>query len=220
MARDFLLMTNSSDFIMAFLIGLSGSLHCAGMCGPLVAALGAKLTRPDTRSKLLFSLQYTLGRLLVYSALGMAAGLLGGGLLHSTSLRYAQQGVALLGGITMIFIGLSFLHLMPGRRFFEGGGFVTGGLLNNSRSGLSAGLLMGFLPCGMVYALVAKAASSAHPLQGGLLMLSFGMGTLPAMTLAGLTSRLLERGRGRLLLHAAYILVILMGIVTMGRGWG
>lgn len=219
-------MINLSDLIMAFAIGLSGSIHCAGMCGPLVAAFNAKLSGPGAWFKFLFSLQYNLGRLLVYSLLGSLAGLLGRGLVHSTSLFFIQKGVAIFGGTLIIFIGLSFLNLLPGRRFFEGGDLweaawfkkAMAPLLKNSANGIPAGLLMGLLPCGMVYAMLAKAASSGHPLQGWLLMVCFGGGTLPAMATAGLASRFLEGGRGKFFLKMTSILIVLMGILTVKRG--
>jgi hypothetical protein len=219
-------MINTDDLIVAFAIGLSGSIHCAGMCGPLAAALNAKLSRPGARSKLLFSLQYNLGRLLVYSFLGALAGLVGGGLVHSTSLVFIQKGVAIFGGTLIIFIGLSFLNLLPGRHFFEGGDLweaawfkkAIGPLLKDCVNGVPAGLLMGLLPCGMVYALLAKAASSGHPLQGWLLMICFGGGTLPVMAAAGLASRLFEEGRGNFFLKMAYVFIVLMGVFTIKRG--
>lgn len=220
-----MILTASEDIFLAFAIGFSSSVHCLGMCGPIIAACNVKLAKPGALSRLFFTLQYNAGRLLTYSLLGALAGLVGGGFVHSISLVFLQKGVAILAGIIIILIGFSLLNLIPGRHVLEGGPLwetvwfqkASAALFANPVNGFPAGLFMGLLPCGMVYALLAKAASTADALQGGFLMLSFGTGTLPAMITAGLASRFLDKARGSMLLKISCLLIILMGFFTIWR---
>jgi sulfite exporter TauE/SafE len=175
------------------LAGLSGSVvHCTAMCGPFVLGQAAdRMARLPAgrmceaarlRSGLL--LPYHAGRIATYVALGAAAGLLGG-----------ARMPAALPATLLALAGLAFLALAAGRAqprlvagfmpALAGGPAITSLAGPVARlGGLPLGLALGFLPCGMVYAALA-AAASAGPLMGAAAMLAYGLGTVPALMAVG-----------------------------------
>lgn len=188
----------------AFLAGLLGSGHCLAMCGPIAALAGVSAPGSRLRSTLL----YNLGRVSSYAAAGAAgAALLGRGIDYgvdaagwSALARLAQIAFALM----VIALGL---NLAFGWRGFGavnrwGGAFwqrlrpLAGRLFPIRRpwQALVLGALWGWLPCGLVYAVLAAAWLSADATQGAAMMAAFGLGTLPAMAGVGLSAAKL-RGR-------------------------
>jgi len=176
----------------AFTLGLAGSLHCLGMCGPLALALPAP--RDASRFvRALGRLLYNLGRTLTYAFMGLFAGLLG----HALQLGGLQQIVSILLG--MLLIATLFLNTrhMPEwvlKRFYRPVQRGLGKLLHrHGKFGLlQVGLLNGLLPCGLVYAALAGAALQSGALRGALYMGIFGLGTIPmmfAISMGGLTLR-------------------------------
>lgn len=171
----------------AFLLGLVGSAHCAGMCGPLALALPA-IGR--TQARLLAGrLAYNFGRVTTYALMGILFGLLG----KSLAIAGLQRWVSLtLGAVILagLFVSWSFAGSLPVVRFVGWLKAGFGRLLQ--RQGLSAlfgvGLLNGLLPCGLVYVACAGALT-AETLAGGVgYMVAFGFGTMPmmlAISLAG-----------------------------------
>ena len=174
----------------AFLLGLAGSLHCAGMCGPLALALPA--TGSGTVGYVSGRLAYNLGRIVTYSLLGVVFGLLG----KSLSLIGIQRWLS-IGAGTVILLGL-----LLSRRAFLGTPMVkTVGWLKSGFGALLRrrtlaslglmGLLNGLLPCGLVYAAcVGAAATGSLALSTGYMAL-FGLGTVPLMLGIGLSGRAL-----------------------------
>lgn len=164
-------------------MGLFGSLHCVAMCGPLVLAFTA-----DNRRRSWWvlgnTILYQLGRVTMYGLLGLAIGALG----HVLDIKDWQQGITLLTGGILVSMGVFSLFGRHSRRFVRlQQRFVTpltrwvGYWLYRPGGHLVVGMLNGLLPCGMVYMALA-AALSADSMQGsGLFMLSFGIGTWPAM---------------------------------------
>lgn len=164
----------------AFLLGLVGSAHCAGMCGPLALALPAT---GNTRGTFLAGrVLYNAGRLVTYAALGAAFGLLG----QTFALAGFQRWISLAAGLAIL------AGLFASSRFAVGLPAVSAvgwlkasfGKLLQQRSLASVfliGLLNGFLPCGLVYAAAAGATATGHSLDGTLAMLTFGLGTVPMM---------------------------------------
>jgi len=164
----------------AFLLGLVGSAHCAGMCGPLALALPAT---GSTRTTFLAGrLLYNAGRLVTYAALGAIFGLLG----QSFALAGFQRWISLAAGVVIL------LSLLVSSRFTVGLPAITAvGWLKTSFSQLLQkrslasvfllGLLNGLLPCGLVYAAVAGATAIGSFVGGALAMLVFGLGTVPMM---------------------------------------
>lgn len=167
----------------AVTLGVSGSLHCLGMCGPLVAAMPA---RPKFAAAAGGRLAYHTGRIGVYSLLGTVAGLIGG----TAEFFNAMGALSVLCGVVVIgfafgadalanrfrlFAPLGMLHTAV-RRLFAA---VSGRKSFVAQAG--AGIANGFLPCGLTFAAMAGAGAMRSPGEGALFMAAFGAGTLPAM---------------------------------------
>ena len=220
-------------FAVLFAAGFAGSFHCVGMCGGFACALGR-----DPRGRaasLLRHLLYNTGRLTSYCFLGALAGALGqvictprGSTLSvlGGSLDAAQRILAILAGLMMIAVALQFFGVL--RRFHHertsfGIDLVAGSLRSllaapGRAAPLAFGVFNGFLPCPLVYAFAAEAAGAANAFQGVLVMVTFGVGTFPAMLLMGSIGRLLAptwRQRG---VWLAGSLILLLGLITLGRG--
>jgi sulfite exporter TauE/SafE len=206
-------------YSLAFTTGLLGSGHCIGMCGGLVSALG--LHANGRHAGFGFHLLYNLGRTLSYTLIGLSVGWLGSTLLYSHQLldlgRYLLIGTDLL----IIFAGLGtaglFSRLSLSRLEFAAPlQFLSRGSarlqqLPSAVKALPLGMMFGFLPCGFLYAMFLMAAQSASALHGALIMLAFGLGTLPGLFFIGTTASLLTRTRRMWLLRFAGIGAALMG---------
>jgi sulfite exporter TauE/SafE len=209
-----------------FLSALLLSSHCIGMCGPLALALGAN--DAAVASNVTRQLIYSLGRVFTYSFAGAVAGF--GGLWlsqQSFSVIDVQAWLAVFCGIVLIVMGLTTAGVLPAGRWTASGPVCAAGtwlrtFLNapELRFVFLAGVFTGFIPCGLVYAFVAKAASTSSMLYGTLVMVCFGLGTVPSMVLTGCGGSLLSlAGRARVLKVAAWCVVV-TGIVTIARGTG
>jgi sulfite exporter TauE/SafE len=174
-----------------FLAGLAGSMHCIGMCGGFACAIGG-----DARggvAALQRQLIYNLGRVTTYCFLGAVVGHIGFLLValcgDDSVVSLVQRGLALLSGALMVFIGLQFFGVFRFRGAVGFGGEVLSRALRDLIKApgfgapLAFGVLNGFLPCPLVYAVAAQAAASGGPLPGFLMMVAFGLGTFPAMLL-------------------------------------
>ena len=206
----------------AAMLGLAGSLHCVGMCGPIALAL----PRPPgpTRSLLAGRLLYNLGRAVTYAAMGAVFGLLGQSLL----LAGWQRGLSITAGVLILAYVLS-TWLGRGRWSLESAALrfiapvqrTLGRLLQRTSTGglLVVGLLNGLLPCGLVYVALAGAAATGSAWGGAGFMFIFGLGTLPMMLAISLVGpSLYGRFRGRfqrvipLALGVMAVLFILRGL--------
>lgn len=194
-------------FAAALLAGLAGSGHCLAMCGGISAALAGSSRGPAPLTALLLS----AGRVISYSLAGALAG--GGGAVLGRGLDLLQLGLALriVFGALLVAVGLTLALRWRGLLRIEALGArlwtrvapALGGLLppRGPLSALAVGALWGWLPCGLVYSMLALALASGSPGNGALVMAGFGLGTLPALLLAGGTAagllRHLRGGRGR-----------------------
>lgn len=212
-----------ADYGLALIAGLMGSGHCVGMCGALVSAFFLK--SGSSGQGIAPYAAYHSARIGVYAGVGVLAAALGAALV-STGLLGATQGLLqILAGALVILMGLDILGLVRLNLSFCG--LSSGGLrnwfLSATRRGpvigsLMAGTLNGFMPCTLIFAMAIKAATIENPLEGGLLLLVFGVGTLPSMLFVSLAfGKLGRRVRGWLLKGAA-LAVILMGSVTLYQG--
>jgi uncharacterized protein len=220
------------DLYAVFLIGLFGGFsHCIGMCGGFVMTYTLKLSQNAVKTKPKFWAQvfphllYNSGRILTYVLLGEVFGILGMTLGSALAFKSFQGGLMIFAGIVMVFMGLDlagFVPSLPKDSFLGSNKFksLVQSLLDrvhpNNIFGL--GIVMGFLPCGMVYAVGAKAAATQSIWQGGLTMLVFGLGTFPAMVLTGITAHLISVRLRSTLYRIAAILVIVLGIFTVSKG--
>jgi uncharacterized protein len=223
-------------YALLFLAGFAGSFHCIGMCGGFACALGA-----DPRGAGATSVRHVLyntGRLTTYCFLGALAGGLGlaictflglrpdhGAPLLSASLDAGQRALAVVAGLLMIVMALSFFGLRGWHRITNSFGSSTlvislRSLLRRPGHGapLAFGVLNGFLPCPLVYAMVAQATSTFDALSGCLTMAVFGLGTFPAMLAMGGLGRLLAPGWRRQGVRLAGGFILALGLITLGRG--
>lgn len=187
-----------TEFNLVFTLGLVSSLHCAQMCGPIVLALSLPLSTAQRRQHLLAHLSYNIGRLVTYSMLGAFAGLTGHTLGLAGKLAGIENTGAILAGGLMVLTGLLMLDLLPNRslqrfdplRFMLGVFKPIGSRLASTSisSKFSLGMLLGLLPCGLIYAALFKAMATGTVLAGALTMLAFGLGTTGALLAIGLLS--------------------------------
>ena len=190
---------------LAFSAGLAGSGHCLGMCGGIVTALSLSQRESDATGRFLFNLLYHAGRICTYSLLGLLVGLAAQAGMVDALKPYvkwlflaANLFVVAIGLFTLLNVRALGIAALDG----SGWGFLKGLLsrLRTSSSPLAAlptGLLMGLLPCGLVYGVLIAAATSGSALKGGGMMLAFGCGTLPALLAYGqVASALSALGRG------------------------
>lgn len=207
------------SFWAAFTIGLFGSLHCIGMCGPIAMALPYP---SRSKSQLIGSvLLYNFGRIITYGGLGVLFGLLGA----SFSLAGFQQFIALFLGVIFLMAGVFSFNLestllkwkWTSRLFFFVKSRLSMFLQKKSIQSLFfIGLMNGLLPCGLVYMALAGAISSGTLSGGFMWMLAFGLGTVPLM-LAATVSGNFVRGTLRSFFKKSYpaILVIFAFLLIM-----
>ncbi|HXI53326.1 MAG TPA: sulfite exporter TauE/SafE family protein [Candidatus Saccharimonadales bacterium] len=164
----------------AFLLGLAGSLHCAGMCGPLVMAL-AKV-QPASAGRTAGRLCYHLGRIVVYGLLGAVFGSIG----HIAVANGFQRWLSIALGLVLLAGLAASAKAQLAAPLYKWVGWwkhsAAGLLQRNSLGGQAVlGALNGLLPCGLVYVAAVAAAATGHPLSGGAYMTWFGLGTWPMM---------------------------------------
>lgn len=215
------------DLIGAFIVGLLGGVHCVGMCGGIVGALSFGLPA-ERQMPLLVS--YNVGRIASYTVAGALMGALGfyfSGLLPVQHAQRVLQGIA---GLFMVLLGL-YLGGWWGvlSRLEKAGGLLWRrieplgrGLLpvRSSRHALLLGLLWGWLPCGLVYSALVWTVSAGGALEGGLLMLAFGLGTLPNLLLMGVAAARVQGWVRKPSTRAvAGALVIAFGIYQLFEAW-
>lgn len=187
------------DLLSMAVLGLLGTGHCMGMCGPLVIAFPVRIG--------VFSAQlwYHLGRIGTYTLVGVVLGTLGGALGRLSLLAHLQVGLGAVAAVFLLSFGLARIGLIREPRLLQvqGTATLTGhGLVRRLVGGrrppsmLPLGLVMGLLPCGLSYAAFARALPAGGPLEGGMLLATFGAGTLPGLLLVGTAaSRLMLKYR-------------------------
>jgi sulfite exporter TauE/SafE len=203
------------------------STHCIGMCGCFAVLVGASAR--TALGRLGAQLVYSSGRLFTYAFLGAVCGYLGSTLLNSAWGLRLSSVLAYLSALLFIVVGLQILGwwsrfggvgrklaawftlgLAPAIRHFSGHGTQWGTLLT--------GVLTGFLPCGLVYAFALKAAAAGDPGRGLVLMLVFGLGTLPAMIGVGVVGTLLTVNARRYVYRLTGVVLVILGVITFMRG--
>lgn len=203
--------------------GLLGSSHCVGMCGPIVLSIGA--AEPSPRSNFVRQLLHACGRIFTYSFLGALAGAAGSAAsADAPTLARAQAWLAMLAGVVLVAVGLSSAGIVRLEGLWPAGGCAAGRLfapllrLPGRLGAFLAGLFNGFLPCGLVYAFLTLAATTASPWRGMAVMACFGAGTVPALALVGCGGMALSPSFRRKVLRAAACLVIVTGLFATVRG--
>lgn len=221
-----------SQYGLMFLAGLAGSWHCAAMCGGFACALSGGCGRADAARR---QLLYNAGRVTTYCFLGALAGALTAGICTATpgapSIEAAQRVLAVVSGLLIIGIGARFLGLWPRAPVAAAAGFGGDTLaramrdLGHSRdpaAPLAFGVANGFLPCPLVYGVLAQAAASGDAVPGMAIMAAFGLGTFPVMLLMGGLGGWLRRNTGddwhRKAGITAGVFFLALGLITVARG--
>ena len=206
----------------AFLTGLLGSAHCLGMCGGISGLFALHSSVRGLRRQLPMALAYNAGRLASYAILGFAVAALGSRVVGLTPAL--GKPVRLVAGGIIILIGLQIAFNFRALNILERAGStvwerispLAGRLLpvNSLPRALGLGLLWGLLPCGLVYSVLLLAATTAEPTSGGLVMVAFGLGTMPAMIATGISaSKLAQFMNGKR--FGAGLLIVLLGLATI-----
>lgn len=199
----------------AFLLGLAGSAHCAGMCGPLALALPGG---GDPRGRLLAGrLLYNLGRTTTYVLLGVVLGLVGRSLVLAGVQRWVSIG---LGGVLLlgVFFSRRVVPRLPSTGLTAAVQRRLAPLFRSRRLGALYvfGVLNGLLPCGLVYAAGAAAVATGSVSGAVLYMLAFGLGTTPMMLALGMAGRAVPvRWRLRLQRAVPYTLALVAGLLIL-----
>lgn len=222
-------MTGDITLLSAFLVGLLGSTHCLGMCGGIVSALTFGL-RDDLRrspwSLGPYLLAYNAGRITSYVVAGALAGVMGASAIDVLPPNASRWAVKFITGGFMILLGLYLAGWWHGLQILEkwGGAWwrriepIGRRLLpvDHPLKALGFGLVWGWLPCGMVYAMLAWALASGNITHGATLMLAFGLGTLPMLLTIGASAEWLKDFvRHTWVRRGAGALVLLFGIYTV-----
>ncbi len=224
---------NHSQYLVAFITGLLGGVHCFGMCGSIVGALslgniGSNNT--SQKSAFIISLGYNFGRITSYTLAGAIVAFIGSSLIELTGLQAAQKILATIAALFMIALGLYLAGFWSGLAKIEiigqsfwkviqpfGKRFIP---VTNFRQAVPLGFIWGWLPCGLVYTALIWTLSAGSALEGALIMLFFGLGTLPNLLAMGIiAARLSKWVKLPAVKISAGLLVIVMGLFTLQRAY-
>ncbi len=205
--------------IAALALGFFGSLHCAGMCGPIAASLPGH--QWNATRFFISRLLYNSGRLITYSFLGLLVGAIG----YGAKMFLVQQYFSLVLGILIVLWGIresgllpfwkkkGTIMMMPFRNFIAGW-FKKGTL----PAVFGIGMANGLLPCGFVYMGLFLAAMAGSPLGGAATMALFGLGTFPTMLLISYSLRLFAAKAGNFITRTMPYAIVLIGCLFVLRG--
>jgi uncharacterized protein len=210
-------------FFVAFMIGIVGSFHCVGMCGPLALAL--PLSHNSFAAKITGAFLYNAGRVVTYSFFGLIFGLIG----QTAAIFGFQQWLSIgAGTLILLFIIMPKKYKMQSTAAnYTNGGFgklrsALAGLFtqNNNTSLFVIGLLNGLLPCGLVYMAVAGAIGTGDVGSSILFMAAFGLGTLPVMWSIAFFGNYVGLGLRQKIRRAYPYMMGLMACLLILRGMG
>lgn len=211
----------SPEILSAFVIGLFGSLHCIGMCGPIAFAL--PVAQQTNVTFLTGRLLYNFGRVITYAFMGILFGLLGG----KVMMVGLQQSLSIVLGLiiivyvilpqkykTKILLSSAIVSVTGPLKKSIGSLFKKGTVT----SLFFIGLLNGFLPCGFVYIGLAGAAATGDAVSGGMFMFLFGLGTVPIMFIASYFGKVISIDIRKKLLKAVPVFALVIAVVFILRG--
>ena len=210
-----------SLFISAFVLGIVSSLHCIGMCGPI--ALAIPLNRNSKTEAFIGVIEYNFGRILTYTTLGLIVGYIGLGI----QLIGFLQGLSIIAGIFIILYAwrkkisllsslfnnsFNFLHKFSSNKM---------GKLFKSKSPFRLfllGVLNGLIPCGMVYSALMTSIIADSPINAGLTLFFFGLGTLPTLAIFSFYAhKITPLFKSKINKYLPYI-VSIIGLIILLRG--
>ena len=210
------------DYSLAFMAGVLGSGHCLGMCGALVSGYFMKAGASRSLRPYFF---YQFARIFVYTLVGFAAAALGVVLVSSGVFGKVQSILQMFIGSVVIILALGILGWIP----FQGSvrlipmnllrkGYAASRTRGPILGAMIAGLLNGLMPCPLTFAMAVKATSATTIMEGGLLMLTFGAGTLPTMLFVSMAFGKMSANFRGLMLKSAALIMIIMGCNTIYMG--
>lgn len=209
--------------LSALVLGLMGSLHCVGMCGPIAFMLPVNHKQPA--KKLGQVTIYHVGRLLAYGIIGLLFGFIGQGLY----LFGVQQKLSIaIGAIMIILVLMPYKYLgrlRLARPVYKVVGKIKSWLGESLKSKspdtfLTIGFLNGFLPCGLVYMALLGAIASGDPASGALYMMIFGLGTVPLMTATVYFGSVLKGSLRQQIRRIIPVFIVIIGMLFILRGMG
>lgn len=210
------------DLWTAFTIGLFGSFHCVGMCGPIAMALPG--SGHTLAAQLVQKSVYNTGRIITYSLLGGVMGLAG----RAVSLAQLQQPLSILLGLLIIagalvplFDTSGIRRSRPVRQVFDWLQRRMKRAMNKqgNRAMLAIGILNGLLPCGFVYVGLAGSVTTGSVPAGMAYMAMFGLGTFPAMMAMAMAPGVISLNTRRKINRYLPLLAVLLGLYLVYRGW-
>ena len=203
------------EYLLITLAGFLGSYHCIGMCGYIPPLIQHK-------SWLVGNILYSLGRIFSYSFLGFVAGYLGM-FFHKIEFQLFQKTLTVILGILMIIFGLQIVGSLKekGVPFLDPIFVAVAEILSKFRKNpFFLGMFNGFLPCPLVYAFLMKAMFESSPWKGMLVMVFFGIGTVPAMMFASKVFQIFSSAVRKKLASSSGFIVIFFGILAILRAFG
>ncbi len=216
-------MPAEASFVAAFLVGLLGGVHCVGMCGGIVGALTFGLpseVRQSPGKVFPYLVAYNLARMSAYVLAGALMGGVGWLATSLVALNAAQQALQVVAGLFMVMLGLYLAGWWSGlARVEQAGSMIWRRIepfartllpVQSPRQAVLLGFVWGWLPCGLVYSVLIWALASGSPQQGALLLLGFGLGTLPNLMLMGVFAAQLGR-----FLRQAWVRGVAGGMVAL-----
>jgi sulfite exporter TauE/SafE len=213
-------------FFTAFSIGLLGGAHCLGMCGGIMGALTMALDASQYYRRLCLILAYNLGRISSYVAIAVVFYWL----VDSVNRYFSSGMMRVVAGIFLLMMGLYLADWWRGLLYLE----KIGGILWKKIQPLSKallpvksvwqalllGALWGWLPCGLIYSALVYSATATSMTNAGLIMLSFALGTLPAVLMGGLMAeRLIQYLRQKNIRIVMALLIMTFGIWTLATAY-
>jgi sulfite exporter TauE/SafE len=208
---------------MLVVSGMLGSAHCLGMCGPFALAVGTGAA--DWRTNLRRQMAYSVGRIFTYAVLGAGAAFAAARAMRVLpTWTNVPAALAVAAGVLLVWQGLAAAGVLRRRGVGAGAGCPGAGAFKRLLTARSvvdvflAGLFTGLLPCGLLYGMLAYAASRHDLVEGAAAMAAFGAGTVPAMAGVGLGGSLVAVATRRRLHHAAAWCLVATGAVSIVRG--
>jgi uncharacterized protein len=206
----------------AFFLGLLSSAHCVGMCGGIMGALSMAVPTEAKSKRWMILIAYNIARIVSYGFIGLLLG------------RFAQELSAWggqvilrwLAGLLLIAMGLYLANWWRGLTYLESAGRYLWAYLqplskklmpvNSVTKAFALGMIWGWLPCGLVYSALMFAMAQAEALNSGMVMLAFGVGTLPTVLLSGVFAQTLSGWLQRKQLRWTFALAIMLfGLWTL-----
>lgn len=219
---------NAWEFYVIFALGLVSSLHCVSMCGPIVLAYSLPLGSRKFPQQLSAHFFYNAGRILTYTLLGAFAGFLGNSVGFLGKLAGFENVAAITAGLLMFIAGVLMLDLFPSKKLQKFNPLLytskflkpLGSRISSTSpsSKFSLGLILGFMPCGLIYAALFKAMSTGTIFAGAITMMAFGLGTAVSLLVIGIFSYAFSLKLSRYGNRLAAISILLLGLFLVTRG--